>query len=71
MSINLTDHFPNLHKALASAASRNASNACALPQKPHSQKSTKSKAESKAARLANISHDHNNQSLSESGPVLR
>ena len=43
-----------------------------MPQKPHSQKSTKdkleykTKAESKAARLASISHDHNDQSSSES-----
>jgi hypothetical protein len=61
-------HFPNSHKALARAASLSARNSCALPQKPHSQKSTqsKTKAESKAARLVSISRDHNNQSSSES-----
>ncbi|WP_235364376.1 tetratricopeptide repeat protein [Rickettsia felis] len=54
-------HFAHSHKALASAASRSVSNSCALPQKPHSQKSTKDKleykTESKAARLVSISHD--------------
>ncbi|HJD59039.1 MAG TPA: hypothetical protein LFV92_07920 [Rickettsia endosymbiont of Ceroptres masudai] len=59
-------HLPNSHKALARAASRNARNSCALPQKPHSQKGTKYKTESKAARLVSISHDYNNQSSSES-----
>lgn len=61
-------HFPNSHKALARAASRSGSNSCALPQKLHSPKGTKykAKAESKAARLVSISHDHNNQLSSES-----
>ncbi len=59
-------HFAHSPKALASATSRNARNSCALPQKPHSQKSTKYKTKSRAARLVSISHDHNNQSLSES-----
>ena len=67
-------HFAHSPKALASATSRNARNSCALPQKPHSQKSTKdkleyktkAKTESRAARLVSISHDHNNQSSSES-----
>ncbi|MGL4226818.1 MAG: tetratricopeptide repeat protein [Rickettsia sp.] len=61
-------HFAHSHKALARAASLSSSSSCALPQKPHSQKSTqyKTKTESKAARLVSISHDHNNQSLSES-----
>ena len=64
-------HFSSSHKALACTASRSVSNSCTLPQKPHSQKSTKdkleykTKTESKAARLVSISHDHNNQSLSE------
>jgi len=61
-------------KDLARAASQDASSSCALPQKPHSQKSTKdkleyktkAKTESRAARLVSISHDHNNQSSSES-----
>ncbi|MFP3011702.1 MAG: tetratricopeptide repeat protein [Rickettsia sp.] len=61
-------HFPNSNKALARTTSFNDSNSCALPQKPHSQKSTKYKtqAEYKAARLVSISRDHNNQSSSES-----
>ncbi|AFC71696.1 TPR repeat-containing protein (plasmid) [Rickettsia australis str. Cutlack] len=54
--------FVNSHKDLACAASRNASNSCALLQKPHSQKSTKYK----AARLVNDSHGHNKQFLSAS-----
>lgn len=65
-------HFAHFPKALASDASRDASNTCALPQKPHSQKSTKdkleyktnAKTESKAVRLVSISHDPNNQSSS-------
>lgn len=67
-------HFAHSPKDLASAASLGSSSSCALPQKPHSQKSTKdkleyktkSKTELRAARLVSISHDHNNQSLSES-----
>ena len=65
-------HFANSHKALARTASRSVSSSCELPQKPHSQKSTKdkleykTKAESKAARLVSISHDHNNESSLES-----
>ena len=59
-------HFAHSPKALASATSRNASNSCTLPQKPHSQKSIKYKTKAKAARLVSISHNHNNQSSSES-----
>jgi hypothetical protein len=40
-------HFAHFPKDLASAASRDARNYCALPQKPHSQKSTKDKLEYK------------------------
>ena len=67
-------HFAHFPKALARAASQDVSNSCTLLQKPHSQKSTKDKLEYKtkaktelrAARLVSNSHDHNNQSLSES-----
>ena len=56
--------FASPPKTLARTSSRNASNSCALPQKPHSQKSTIYK--TKAARLVNRPRDHNNQSLLES-----